>query len=121
MSWDVSAYRFAEPPMHENADIGALECLALGRVAEVREMISNVLSDTEWEAYWTGFCPGEDCRLEFFVGDYKSDDDDLIDHLQIAVYGDSSAAIPLMLRLAERYRWTLQEHMDGLLILADNL
>lgn len=117
MSWDVTAYRFADYPLQHDTDTRDLERLPLGTVAEVRDKISRQLPDTEWEANWTGYYPGEGFRLEFFVGSFDSEDDDVIDNLDFSVYGEIDEVISILLALAKPYQWTLQELSEGQLIL----
>jgi hypothetical protein len=118
MSWDVTLYKFAECHLTIDSDISSLERLPLGSVAEVRNLISKQLSEVEWEAYYTGYCLGEDYRLDFFVGSHDSDEEDVIDHLDISIHGIfDDAAIDVLLRLAMPYGWTIQEMMEGCLIL----
>jgi hypothetical protein len=118
MSWDLTLYKFAEHPFAKDIDIGELERLSLGSVAEVRDLISKQLPEVEWEAYYTGYFLGEDYRLDFFLGSYDSDEEDVIDHLDISIHGlFSDAVIDVLLRLATPFGWTIQEMMEGQFIL----
>jgi hypothetical protein len=120
MSLDVVLYKFSEYPLAIDTDISGLEHVPLGTVAEVRDLISTQLPDTEWEAYWTGYCLGKNYRFEFFVGSFDSDEDDLIDHLDVTVYGQlGEAAINALLMLAIPNQWTIQEVVDGKFILPE--
>jgi hypothetical protein len=118
MSLDFTLYRFADYPLHPDTDVGSLERLPLGTVAEVRGLISVQLPGVEWESFYTGYLDGDGFRLDFFVGSYTGDDDDTIDHLDIAVHGHSiDSAIDALLQLAGPNQWAIQESMEGQLIL----
>ncbi|MET0064642.1 MAG: hypothetical protein ABW176_20315 [Candidatus Thiodiazotropha endolucinida] len=117
MSLNFVIYKFSDYPLTTDADTRDMERLPLGTVAEVRDLISNQLSETEWEAYWTGYYLGKESRLEFFVGSYDSEEENLIHQLDITVYGAGDDAMDLLLKLAHPYQWTIQEISEGRLIL----
>lgn len=120
MSWDVVMYRFNDYPLKPDADVEGLERLPLGKVAEVRDLVSAQLPDTEWDSYYTGYLIGDGFRLDFYVGSHDSEEDDTIDHLDITLHGNpSEAAIDTLLLLADPNRWTTQEMTNGMLILPD--
>jgi hypothetical protein len=122
MSWDVTLYRFDKHPITIDTDISGLERKPLGTVAQVRDLISKQLPEVEWESFYTGYYLGDNYRLDFFVGSFESDEDDVIDHLAISIHGlYSDEAIDTLLRLATPYGWTIQEMMEGQLILANDL
>lgn len=117
MSWDVTLYKFSEYPLSANAETNNMERLPLGTVADVREMISKQLPETEWEAFWTGHYTNNGFRLEFFVGTYKSDEDDVIDKVDVVVYGTTDIAVEALLRLSHPYQWSIQDLTEGVLII----
>lgn len=109
MSWDVTLYKFSEYPLSADADTSSMERLELGTVAEVRDLISKQLPETEWEAFWTGYCLGNGFRLEFFVGSYNSNEDDVVDKVEVAVYGSVDLAVQELIKLSHPYQWTIQD------------
>lgn len=118
MSRDVVMYRFNDYPLKPDADLERLERLPLGKVAEVRDLVSSQLPDTEWESYYTGYFIGDGFRLDFYVGGHDSEEEDRVFHLDITLHGNpSEAAIDTLLQLAHPNRWTTQEMVDGMLIL----
>ena len=118
MSLDFTMYRFADYPVHPDTDVVSLERLPLGTVADVRDLISVQLRDVEWESFCTGYLNGDGFRLDFFVGSHTGDDDDTIDDLEISVHGHAiDSAINALLQLAGPNRWTIQESIEGQLIL----
>jgi hypothetical protein len=120
MSWDVSIYKLSEHTLYSNGTVNDQDRIPLGTVAQVRDLITKRLPEMVWESYYTGYCLGEDYRFDFFVGDYDSEDDAIIDHLDVCVHGlFSDAASDTLLRLTVPYGWTIQEMMEGRLILPE--
>jgi hypothetical protein len=121
MSWDVILYKFRDYPISADTKISALKRLSLGKVAEVRDIITRHLPETEWEAHWTGYYLGESFRFEFFVGNMDSGDNDEIYTLGISVYGTvDGSVLDTLLHLAHPIQWTIQEMTVGELILPDS-
>lgn len=116
MSWDVTLYKFNEYPLPAGTDISNMEKLEFGTVAKVRDLISKQLPETVWEAFWTGYYIGNGFRLEFFIGSYKSDENDVIAKIEVVVYGAIDLAIQQLLRLSHPYRWSIQDLDSGALI-----
>ncbi|MCG7989736.1 MAG: hypothetical protein JAY64_08600 [Candidatus Thiodiazotropha weberae] len=117
MSLDFVIYKFPDYPLTADVDIRDKEQLPLGTVAEVRDLISAQLPETEWESYWTGYYLGKESRLDFYVGSYDSDEEDLLNHLDIVVHGGGEDMFDLLFKVAHPYHWTIQEMSEGQLIL----
>jgi hypothetical protein len=75
----ATLYKFAEQPLGVDTDISGLERVLLGTVAEVRDLVTKQMPEVEWEAFYTGNYQGDNFRLDFFVGNYDSDEEDVID------------------------------------------
>jgi hypothetical protein len=121
MSWDIVIYKFSDYPLTPDADTRNLEKLPLGTVSEVRNLISAQLPETEWESYWEGYIRAKDSRLEFFVGSFNSDEEDLIHNLDIVVYGFDDEVFDVLFKLTQPYRWTIQDLSEGRVILPNSL
>jgi hypothetical protein len=112
MSWDLVAYKVS---LDENETRGRKP---LGTFSELKLLLDTQL-DIEWlEKFWCGY-KGDGFSIEINIGDFDSNDDDVIDSIGFEVRGGGDP-LPFLVEFCEKNELTLEDLTTGEAINLEN-
>lgn len=110
MSWDLFAFKAR--PLPPGVKPKQEDHLPLGTVEEVRRAVEKGNIETDWSGSFWCYHDGDGFRIDFNIGSWNSEDDDILYHVGIEVRGGGNP-LPTLKQVAEEHGWLLEDLATG--------